>query len=187
MSWNEEIKKTLAECGSEVFIGEGVKIFNPHLVKLGDRVRIDPYTIITSGLTTGRNVQICAHAILGGGEDNMIHMGDWTFIGYGSQLFCGSEDYSGNHGPVNDFWGHNKVWHGDIIFEDYSGIASQCMVFPKVTLPVGCTVGAQSMVRKSSDLFKWMIHRGSPAKPWRDRNKDRILELANDESFIKNR
>ena len=40
----------------------------------------------------------------------------WNFVSYGSRLLTGSEDFRGDYGPVNDFWGHNKVYEGDITF-----------------------------------------------------------------------
>ena len=62
---------------------------------LHDNVRIDPFTLITTSLEVGNYVQICSHVVLGGGSQHKITLGDWTFIGYGSKLFCASEDYSG--------------------------------------------------------------------------------------------
>ena len=184
MAWNEEIKKELGSCGEEVFIGEHVIFTNPKGVHLGNRVRIDPFTLITTGLQVGNNVQICSHAVLGGGSVHNIRLGDWTFIGYGSKLFCGSEDYSGNHGPVNDYWGSNYVHHGDIVFNDYSGVASDVIVFPRVELPIGTTIGAKSMVRPR-ELCPWTIYVGNPLVFHGERNKDKVIELAHDPAFLK--
>mgnify|MGYP003146236108 FL=1 len=183
--WNEEIKKQLGSCGENVFIGNHVVITNPAAVFLGNNVRIDPFTLITATLKTGDNVQICAGAVLGGGIQSKITLGDWTFVGYGSKLFCGSEDYSGDHGPVNEFWGSNKIYRGDITFSDYAGIASDVVVFPGVTLPLGCTVGAQSLVHTKAVLKEWSVFLGNPLQFHKSRNKNNILEKANDPSFKK--
>ena len=121
--WDEEIKEKLGSYGDNVFIGHHVKIINPERVKLGNNVRIDPFTLITTGLETGDNIQITGSTVFGGGSEHTITLGDWTFVGYGSKLFCASEDYSGDYGPVNDFWGSNKIFRGDIKFNDFSGIA----------------------------------------------------------------
>jgi len=183
LGWNEEIKKELKSCGKNVFIGHNVMITRPDLVELGDNVRIDPFTLITTSLKTGDNVQICAGAVLGGGSQSKITLGDWTFIGYGSKLFCGSEDYSGDHGPVNEYWGSNKIYRGDITFSDYAGVASDVIVFPKVTLPLGCTVGAQSLIHTKATLKEWSVFIGSPLKFHKSRNRDVILAKAKDSSF----
>ena len=146
VGWNEDIKKDLKYCGENVFIGNNVIFTNPANVFINDNVRIDPFSLITTQLEIGSYVQICSHTVLGGGKHQKITLGDWTFIGYGSKLFCSSEDYSGEHGPVNEFWGSNKIFRGDITFNDYSGIASDVMVFPNVNIPRGCTVGAKSFI-----------------------------------------
>src|SRR5687767_11771050 len=119
LGWNDELKRQLGACGRNVYIGHNVLITDPSKVFLGNNVRIDPFTLITTGLVTGDNVQITAYSMLGGGSQHTIRLGDWTFIGYGSKLFCASEDYSGDYGPVNEYWGNNKVFRGDIEFKNY--------------------------------------------------------------------
>jgi galactoside O-acetyltransferase len=185
MSWNEEIKKTLGSCGENVFIGDHVIFTNPKEIHLGNNVRIDPFTLITTALMTGNNVQITAGAVLGGGAKHMIILGNWTFIGYGSKLFCASEDYSGDFGPVNEFWGSNKIFRGDITFKDFSGIASDVIVMPKVTIPEGCTIGAKSFVYSSEQLEEWSIFIGNPLIRHRHRNKKNVIDLSKDLEFIK--
>ena len=152
VGWNEDIKKELGYCGENVFIGHNVVFTNPKNVILGDNVRIDPFCLITTALEVGSYAQICSHAVLGGGAQHKITLGKWNFIGYGSKLFCASEDYSGEYGPVNEYWGNNKIFRGDITFKDYSGIASDVMVFPGVTIPEGCTIGAKSLIYSKNDL-----------------------------------
>ncbi len=184
LGWNEEIKKEFKHCGENVFIGQNVMFTNPSEVSLGDNVRIDPFSLITSKLEVGNYVQICSHTVLGG-RDQTIKLGDWTFIGYGSKLFTASEDYSGNDGPVNEFWGRNKTYKGDITLKDYSGIASDVMLFPGVTLPEGCTVGAKSFIHTKNELKSWSVFIGSPPEFHKKRNKKRVIELSKDENFIR--
>jgi len=185
VGWNEEIKKHLGSCGENVFIGHNVIFTNPSNVHLGDNVRIDPFTLITTALEVGNYVQICSHAVLGGGAAHKIKIGNWCFIGYGSKLFCASEDYSGDHGPVNEFWGKNKIFRGDITFKDYSGIASDVMVMPNVTIPEGCTIGAKSFVYTKNELEPWAVFLGNPLKRHKDRNKENVLMCANEPAFLK--
>lgn len=184
VGWNEEIKKKLGSCGENVYIGHNVIFTNPKNVHLGNNVRIDPFCLITTSLISKDNVQICSHAVLGGGSKHTITIGEWCFIGYGSKLFCASEDYSGDFGPVNEFWGNNKIFRGDITFEDFSGVASDVMVMPKVTIPEGCTIGAKSFVYTKNELVPWSIWIGNPIKFHKFRNKHNVLELAKDPKFI---
>ena len=183
VGWDEKIKKDLKYCGENVYIGQNVIFTNPKEVILGDNVRIDPFTLIPTALEVGNYVQICSHVVLGGGNQHKITLGNWTFIGYGSKLFCASEDYSGDYGPVNEFWGNNKIFRGDISFEDYSGVASDVMVFPKVTIPVGCTVGAKSFIYTKNDLKPWSVFIGSPLKFHKERNKENIIKYSRDANW----
>lgn len=185
--WNEEIKKQFKYCGNNVFIGNYTIFTNPKNVILHDNVRIDPFCLITTELEVGRNVQICSHAVLGGGSKQKITLGDWTFIGYGSKLFCASEDYSGNFGPVNEFWGNNKIFRGNISFKNYSGIASNVIIFPGITLPEGCTIGANSLVHTKNEITEWSVYLGNPLKFHKSRNKQSVIELSQDAKFIKQR
>lgn len=185
MSWNEEIKKDLGYCGENVFIGHNTIFTNPSQVFLGDRVRIDPFCLITTGLTTGNNIQITSHCILGGGKNHIITLGDWCFIGYGSKLFCASEDYSGDHGPVNEFWGSNKIFRGDIRLENFSGVASDVIVMPNIILPEGCTIGAKSFVYKSDNLTPWSVWIGNPLQLHKARNRKAIEDFSKDANWLK--
>lgn len=187
LGWDEEIKKELGGCGTEVFIGHNVLFANPQKVFLGNRVRIDPFTFITTGLETGDNIQICAYSMLGGGAQHTIKLGDWTFIGYGSKLFCASEDYSGKHGPVNEFWGNNEIRRGNIEFKNYAGIASDVIVFPSVVIPEGCCVGAQSFIHTRNDLIPWSVWLGNPPQFHKYRDKEMVYTHLNNPDFYKHR
>lgn len=187
IGWDEEIKKELGYCGNNVYIGRNVFFTNPKDVYIGDNVRIDPFTLITTSIEIGNYVQICSHTVLGGGSSHKISLGNWCFIGYGSKLFCASEDYSGTHGPVNEFWGNNKIYRGNITFEDYSGIASDVIIFPGVTLPAGCTIGAKSLVQTKNELTPWSVWIGNPIKFHKERNRESIIHLSCDKNFLKGR
>jgi len=185
IGWNEEIKKELGYCGENVFIGHNTFFTNPSAVFLQDNVRIDPFCLITTGLEVDSYVQICSHAVLGGGNQHNIKLGKWCFIGYGSKIFCASEDYTGEWGPVNEFWGNNKIFRGDVTFNEYSGLASDVVVLPGVEFPVGCTIGASSFVHTKSELNEWSIYLGNPLKFHKERNKENVINLSNDKNFLK--
>lgn len=179
LGWNEDIKRQLGSCGENVYIGHNVLINQPLRVHLGSNVRIDPFTLITAGLWAGNNVQICSHAVLGGGSQHTILLEDWTFVGYGSKLFCASEDYTGTYGPVNEFWGTpNKIYRGNIRFRPFSGVASDVIVLPGVNLPGGCTIGAKSLVHSKAQLLRWSVYYGTPLTFQRLRSREGVLRGA---------
>lgn len=171
MSWDVEIKRKLKYCGENVFIGKYCVITNPYGVVLHDNVRIDPFGLFTTSLEIGSYSHVCSHVVLGGGNEHKITLEGSNFIGYGSKLFCASEDYSGKYGLVGEHWYENKIYRGDITFKKYSGIASDVMVFPGVEFPEGCTIGAKSMVRKNQHLTEWSVWYGSPLTFRMSRNK----------------
>lgn len=183
--WDTKIKKSLGACGTNVFIGKYCTITNPSQVFLGDNVRIDPYVLITTSLKTGNFVQVCSHAVLGGGSSRTITLGSWSWIGYGSQLFTSSEDYSGEWGPVNNYWGKNKTYDGDIEFKDYSGVASSVIVMPGVVLPRGVAIGAMSFVYSSKNLDPWTVYVGNPLVRHKSRNRDKVIKLSTDPGWLK--
>lgn len=185
IGWNEEIKKSLAYCGTNVFIGHNVLFANPDKIYLGNNVRIDPFTWITTGLKTGNNIQICSHAVLSGGKEHDIILGDWCFIGYGSKLFCASEDYSGDYGPVNDYWGQNKIFKGNISFNNFSGVASDVIVMPDITLPEGCLIGAKSFVYKKDKLIPWSVWLGNPLVLHKKRDQNTVINKSKDPNFLR--
>jgi galactoside O-acetyltransferase len=53
-------------------------------------------------------------------------------------------------------------------------IGSNTVVLPKVNIPIGCSVGAMSMVTKS--LEEWGVYFGCPVKRLKNRSK-KLLEL----------
>ncbi len=176
LGWNEEIKKELGACGEEVYIGHNVMFADPSRVFLSDRVRIDPFTYISCGLVIKSDTQICTHVVIGGGKGHTVYLAGWNFIGYGSKLFCASEDYSGKYGPVNEFWGNNKIYRGDISFGKYSGIASDVIVMPGVGIPEGVTIGAQSFVYETKQMpYAWGVYIGNPLKYHKIRTKIGVL------------
>lgn len=184
IGWNEDIKKQFKYCGKNVFIGNNTMFAFPQEVHIEDNVRIDPFCWITSRLTIRSNVQITSHAVIEGGLSHHVEFGNWTTLGYGSKLLCGSEDYSGDFGPVNT-WGKNKIFSGDIHLSDYSVVASDVIVMPGVIIPIGCAIGAKSFVYTRNILEEWSIFIGNPLKLHKKRNKENICSLSNDPSFLK--
>lgn len=185
MAWSDSVKRSLGSCGENVFIDETVRFARPNDVHLGNRTRIAFGCYISTPLHTFSDVQIEPMAVLAGRQ--AVIMENWTFVGFHSRIFTTSEDYSGEHGPVNQFWGKNRASEGVVQFKDHSGIASNVTVFPGVLFPEGATVGADSMVRSADPLVPWFVHyrrHGSAhLAPWAERNQATVIAKANDPAF----
>ena len=61
------------------------------------------------------------------------------------------------------------------------------MVFPGVTIPQGCLIGAKSLVhtKAAKELKPWTVSWGNPLNQYKVRSKERILERFNDPEWLK--
>lgn len=161
--WDESIKRKLKHCGENVFIGQHCVFTNPSEVVLQDCVRIDPFGLFTTALEVNPYSHICSHVALIGGASYKITLHGSNFIGYGSKILCATEDYTGEFGPIGEYWfDGNKLTSGNVEFKKFSGVASNCIVFPGVILPAGCAIGEGSKVQKKNYLVDWSIYYGRP-------------------------
>ena len=149
------------------------RLVGPYCVILGElrtttRFRMDPFCLVTTQVEAGDAVQVCSHVAMVGGPQRTVHFKGWNFVAYHSRLICGSEDFTGDYGPVNAWWGKNRVNAADITFEKFSGVCSNVTVMPGVVLPEGCVIGAGALVRPQDKLEPWAIKKGAL---WYPRNR----------------
>ena len=176
-AWDGSGVRRLLGCGDNVNIGHGVIITDPSKVTMGDNVRIDPYVYLSGEVEIGSHVHICAGAVLGGRGG--IRLGDWAFVGYGSKIFTGSEDYTY---LVNETWGATNTDVRPVRFMDYSGVASNVIVMPGVILKNGTRIGANTFVHQSPEE-DWTVYYGTPMRIAKRVDQTAVLreahELAN--------
>lgn len=166
----------IREIGKECLVGANSTIIFPELLKMEGRCRIDSQAYVSVGLEMHDRTVVCPGAKVIGGAGRKVVMRDWSFIGWNSLVMARSEDYAGLVGV--GFGAPGPSVEGDILFDRYSGLASMSTCFPGVRFPEGAVVGVHSMVHKSEDLVPWWIHRGVPARPWKKRDRDRVLAEA---------
>jgi acetyltransferase-like isoleucine patch superfamily enzyme len=160
--------------GRNVKISDKASIYNADQIEIGDHSRIDDFCVISGKVTIGRNVHIAVFCNVAGGEKG-ITFEDFSGLAYGCQLFTQSDDYSGNtltNPTVPDQY-KNETKKA-IVIGKHSIIGTNSLVFPGVVMGAGTSVGAQSLVTKSTD--EWSIYAGRPAKRIKARGKD-LLEL----------
>ncbi len=63
-----------------------------------------------------------------------------------------------------------------VIFENFANTGASVTILPGVVLAEGSVIGANSLVTKSTE--PWTIYAGSPAKPVKERKKDKMIEYA---------
>ena len=64
---------------------------------------------------------------------------------------------------------------GKVIINEHCIVGSNSTLLPNITLNVGSSVGANSLV--NCDLDEWILYGGIPANKIKSRDKDKILEL----------
>lgn len=170
-----ELKKIpFKHCGNDVKISSRAAIYNPELISIGDHSRIDDFSILSGNVEIGRCVHIAAHSNISGGEKGIL-FDDFSGFAYGVLAFTQSDDYSGKYmtNPLID-----KEFLGTkfarIEIGRHAIVGAHSVVFPGVILSTGCSVGAMSMVTKSTE--EWSINFGVPSKKIKNRRKD-VLEL----------
>ena len=159
--------------GKNVKISTKASIYDHNQIEIGDNSRIDDFCVISGKIKIGRFVHIAPYSLMAGGLLG-ITMEDFSGLAYGVQLFTQSDDYSGKTltNPTIP-----KKFKNESIKEIYIGkhsiIGAGSMIMPGVTLAEGTSVGAMSLVRKSTEA--WSIYVGNPAKKIKDRSKELLV------------
>jgi acetyltransferase-like isoleucine patch superfamily enzyme len=162
--------------GKDVIISDLCILSRPELIEMGDHIAIDAWTYISTQLKMGSYIHIAPSVSIIGGASATLIMGDFTNIGSGSRIVCATDDFTqGLISPVVPIE-HRTVINKPVVFERYATLGVNCTVLPGVTLGEGCIIGANSLVTK--DTEPWMIYAGSPAKPIKKREKERIIKSA---------
>jgi galactoside O-acetyltransferase len=166
----------LKHCGKNVIIGKTVRIRYPHLVSIGDNCIIDDFTYISTALELeGYNHISSGCKIIGGSKSKLIMR---TFSTFSPNVIvaAGSDDYlSGIATPMVDIEYKGNVEYGTVEIGRHSIIGSGSVILPNVIFEDGAAVGALSLV--NSNLEKWSLYVGVPAKKIKDRDQKKILEL----------
>lgn len=160
--------------GKNVKISDKASIYNHEQIEIGDNSRIDDFCVISGKIKIGRNVHITPTCLVAGGIKGIIFE-DFTTLAYGVKVFTQSDDYSGetmmNSTVPKEY---KNEYMKEIIIKKQSIIGAGSIIMPGVVLEEGTTVGAMSLVLKSTQ--SWGIYVGIPAKRLKDRKKD-LLEL----------
>src|SRR5690606_3556563 len=160
-------------------VSDKASIYNPECISIGDHSRIDDFCIISGWVSIGKYVHIAPFCLVAGGEVG-VEMDDFSGLAYGVQVFSQSDDYTGaslTNPTVDDIYKverKEKVSIGRHVI-----VGASSIVFPAVVLAEGCSVGAMTLVNKSTK--PWGIYVGNPAKRVKERKKD-LLEL--EKSFM---
>ncbi len=156
--------------GRNVRISDRAAIHNLDQIEIGHNSRVDDFCVISGKVKIGRNVHIAVFCNVAGGTEG-VTFDDFSGLAYGCHVFSQSDDYSGrsltNPTVPAEFKSETKK---AIHIGRHCIVGTNSLIFPGVTLGEGCSVGALSMVTRSTD--DWSVYSGIPARKIKDRKKD---------------
>lgn len=171
----EQLKQLgFKDIGENVKISDKASIYNCDQIEIGDNSRIDDFCVVSGKIKIGRNVHIAPFCLVAGGEKGIVFE-DFSGLAYQVQVFTQSDDYSGRtltNPTIPDEY--KKEAKKEVFIGKHSIVGAGSIIMPGVVLAEGTSVGAMSLVLKSTE--PWGIYVGNPAKRLKDRKKD-LLEL----------
>lgn len=156
--------------GKNILISDKASIYNTQEISIDDNTRIDDFAIISGKVSFGKYVHIATHTSISGGTAGII-FSDFSGCAYNCHLFSQSDDYSGSsmtNPTVPKKYVNLKK--GQIYVGRHVIIGSGSIVLPGIRIEDGCSIGAMSLVTKSTEPFS--IYFGVPAKKIKARKKD---------------
>jgi acetyltransferase-like isoleucine patch superfamily enzyme len=160
--------------GKNVKISDKASIYNYEQIEVGDNSRIDDFCVISGKIKIGRNVHITPTCLVAGGAKGVVFE-DFTTIAYGVHIFTQSDDYSGKTMCNSTIpKKYKKEILKKVVLKKHSIVGAGSIIMPGVILEEGTSIGAMSLVLKSTKA--WGIYIGNPVKKLKNRKKE-ILKL----------
>mgnify|MGYP002073611550 CR=1 FL=1 len=160
--------------GNNIKISDRASIYNADQIEIGDNSRIDDFCVVSGRVVIGRNVHIAPQCLVAGGEMGII-LSDFSGLAYQVQIFSQSDDYSGLTLTNPTVPGNYKnEYKAAIRVGRHVIVGAGSIIFPGVDLADGCSVGALSLINRSTD--PWGVYIGNPARRVKER-KMNLLEL----------
>jgi acetyltransferase-like isoleucine patch superfamily enzyme len=160
--------------GKKVKISTKASIYDVARISIGDCSRIDDFCVISGALDIGKNVHITPQCLIAGGLKG-IFIEDFCTFAYQVKIFSQSDDYSGltmTNSTIPKKYKHEKI--DCVIIKRHVIVGANSIIMPGVILAEGSSIGAMSLVLKSTE--PWGIYYGIPAIRIKERDKG-LLEL----------
>lgn len=164
------------QAGKSIVIYEPVEIIHPDAITLHNHVEISAFVYLAAGLGLyiGNFIHLSAYSCISGGGYCVLE--DFVGLSAGCRIITGTEDISGqgltNPTIPREFRSFKRSY---VHLKKHSFLATNVIVHPGVTVGEGAVVGSGSVVTK--DLEPWGIYMGIPARKFKERPKEKILEL----------
>lgn len=160
--------------GRNVRISRTVLMYEPKYISIGDDSMVDDFCVLSGNIKIGKNVHIAYGSRIIAGLEG-VEMADFSGLAFGVTVFAQSDDYSGNAltNPTVPMQ-FRKIRRAKVTFGRHVIVGTGSVVLPGVELAEGTSIGACSMVTKSTQ--PWTIYLGVPAKRLKARSQE-MLEL----------
>jgi galactoside O-acetyltransferase len=160
--------------GDDVLLSRKASIYGASGMEIGSNTRIDDFCFLSGKIKIGNYVHIAVGSILYGSTEG-IEMQDFSGLSPRVTIHADSDDYSGESltNPMTpaEF---KTIIRKPVIIKKHSIIGSGCVILPGVIVEEGCSVGAMSLVVKSTK--PWTINAGIPCKEIKPRSR-KLLEF----------
>lgn len=163
-----------AYLGNDVKISDKASLDKAHFMSIGHRSRIDDFCAISGHVSLGNNVFVAVHSSLTASIDP-ISLHDFSTIAFNCQIFSSSDDYLGQsltNPTVPTIY--KNIWTAPVEICKHSIIGSSSVIFPGCVIAEGSSIGAGSVVTKSTE--PWGVYVGVPARKIKNRSKE-VLEI----------
>lgn len=170
--------------GKNVRISKNCTIAGLPNISIGDNVVIDAFCSIIATepqakLSLGSFVHIGGFCHIMANEG--IEIKDFSGLSQGVKIYSRSDDYSG-HSLTNPTipYQYKMIKKGKVIINEHVIIGANSIVLPNVTIGMGASIGALSLV--STNLDAWTMYFGNPLKRIAKRSDALLLKK---EAFLK--
>ena len=173
LSKKKLISLKFRKIGKNVQISDKASIYNAQEISIDDNTRIDDFVVISGKVSFGKYVHIATHTSISGGTAGII-FSDFSGCAYNCHLFSQTDDYSGlsmTNPTVPKIYTNPKK--GTIYIGRHVIIGTGSVVFPGTRIEDGCSVGAMSIITKSTKPFS--VYLGIPARRIKSRKKKFLI------------
>ena len=156
--------------GKNVQISRFARFYSAEKICIGNNVRIDDFCVISGAVKIGNYVHLAVMTSFFAGNAE-IEVRDFSTLSSRCAIYAISDDYSGKAmtSPVVHAE-HRAVTENKVIIGKHVIIGTGCTILPGVVVAEGTSVGAMSLINKSTE--PWGLYYGVPCKRVSDRKKD---------------
>ncbi|GJL65412.1 MAG: LPS biosynthesis O-acetyl transferase [Nitrospirales bacterium] len=173
-----DMRSDLESLGDNTFIHDNAEIRRPQLFSIGNNSAIDYGFYCTVAAKLGDHIHIGPHVSVIGGAQGKLSMSHFSNLSAGCRVVCGTDDFLGG-GLIgacipDEFKDSQTI--SPISLAKFVNVGTNVIILPGLELAEGTVIAANSLVTQSTE--PWTIYMGSPAKPYKAREKEKMINFA---------